>query len=72
MSKTQVGYEFTVAIGALGVESFQILVNGDWCQRLFPSINEASPYEHHEILGPDEDGRVCDVRLFLFGFFLAR
>jgi len=23
---------------------------------LFPSINEASPYEHHEILGPDEDG----------------
>jgi len=37
-------------------ESFQILADGSWDSRIFPSINDANPYVAHRVFGPETGG----------------
>lgn len=52
-------YVFDVVLGAEGEESFKILLEEDWEYCIYPNISDASPYEPHEVFGPD-DGTAGD------------
>lgn len=49
-------FEFTTTIGSDGSESFKILRNGDWDGCVYPDLKDASPYDDHKLLGPDDGG----------------
>lgn len=51
-------YEYTVPVGEEGTESFQIVKEGNWNKRVFPSLFDANPYEKHGIYsGENGHGR---------------
>lgn len=50
MTWTGTAYSFSVEVGRQGTASFQILPDGDWGQRIYPSEPDASPHEYHELM----------------------
>mmetsp|Transcript_76043 Transcript_76043/g.154402 ORF Transcript_76043/g.154402 Transcript_76043/m.154402 type:complete len:1159 (-) Transcript_76043:168-3644(-) len=53
MTWTGKDFEYTLQVGDEGNESFQILVDGDWGQQLFPNVPNASPHTPHAIYQGD-------------------
>mmetsp|Transcript_99522 Transcript_99522/g.276990 ORF Transcript_99522/g.276990 Transcript_99522/m.276990 type:complete len:431 (+) Transcript_99522:87-1379(+) len=47
-------FEYTVTIGTSGVESFRILVDGDWDKCIYPDCSNATMHEPHTVKGPDD------------------
>jgi len=49
-------FVYSVMIREEGLESFQLLIDGEWERTLYPSIEDANPKEAHAVLGPDNSG----------------
>lgn len=49
-------FTYPVMVGQECLEVFQLLVDGDWGKAVYPSIKDATPYEAHDVLGPDNAG----------------
>jgi len=60
MVKSGTKFEYGVKVGAEGRERFQLLLTGAWETTIFPSIKDANPYVHHNILGPNDRGHGMD------------
>lgn len=46
-------YRYVVQLGAAAKASFQIVVDGVWERRIYPSVPDANPYTLHHLKGPD-------------------
>eukprot|EP00930_Biecheleria_cincta_P048272 TRINITY_DN33615_c0_g1_i1.p1 TRINITY_DN33615_c0_g1~~TRINITY_DN33615_c0_g1_i1.p1 ORF type:complete len:894 (+),score=157.95 TRINITY_DN33615_c0_g1_i1:135-2816(+) len=46
----------SVIMGWQGFESFQILMDGSWNQRVYPSVPDANPFVQYNVQGPDAGG----------------
>jgi len=69
-------YTLRLLLGPSGRESFQILVGGSWDRKIYPSLDNATPEDPHDVLGPDnrgsprcweihgEEGEAFKVKLF--------
>merc|ERR1712032_1724665 len=49
-------FKRTVVVGSEGTETFQLMLDGLWAKRLYPSVPDANPYEEFAIKGPDNKG----------------
>merc|ERR1711879_521426 len=62
---TESAWVATVTVGSTGLESFQVIVDGDWHQILHPSVRDASPSIDHYIMGPGSV-YVCNLHHYYF------
>jgi len=47
---------FSIRVGEEGCTAFQLLIDGKWNMTIYPSVRDATPYEAHSVLGPDNRG----------------
>eukprot|EP00933_Yihiella_yeosuensis_P071844 TRINITY_DN80088_c0_g1_i1.p1 TRINITY_DN80088_c0_g1~~TRINITY_DN80088_c0_g1_i1.p1 ORF type:complete len:837 (+),score=113.13 TRINITY_DN80088_c0_g1_i1:127-2637(+) len=65
-------FSYIVRIGKNSWESFQFLQDSSWEKAIYPSVNNANPYMHYELRGPNNQNKGLNWTIGAVGFAAHR